>query len=70
MAHFSQVHPGDDSQPSRQTLQQQADDGGTQQHPEELTGQDKLLRHHKEIQRYSHMIEESEASEEKKQKTV
>jgi len=37
VADFGQVHPGDDAEPSRQPLQQQPDDGGGQQHPEELT---------------------------------
>lgn len=32
------MHPGDHAQSRRQTLQQQADDGGAQQHPEELRG--------------------------------
>lgn len=36
VADFGQVHPGDHAQPGRQTLQQQANDGGSQQHPEEL----------------------------------
>lgn len=38
VADFSQVHPSDHAQSRRQTLQQQADDGGAQQHPEELRG--------------------------------
>ncbi len=44
VADFGQVHPGDHAQPSRQPLQQQADDGGAQQHPEELTGREQRHR--------------------------
>lgn len=38
VADFGQVRPSDHAQSRRQTLQQQADDGGAQQHPEELRG--------------------------------
>lgn len=44
VAHFSQVHPSDHAQSGRQTLQQQAHDGGAQQHPEELRGRARARR--------------------------
>lgn len=38
VADFSQVHSTDHAKPRCQSLQKQADDGGTQQYPEELSG--------------------------------
>lgn len=36
VADFSQVHPGDNPEPSGQPLQQQPDNGGPQEHPQQL----------------------------------
>lgn len=44
VADFSQVHPGDDPEASGQPLQQQPDDGGPQEHPQQLREKLKVSR--------------------------